>query len=176
MWPDWNDRLEVGEKNEKETRKALRKLARYANPVMLGQLGVTLGAARLPGGPYVDAPPVEVARKLRARLRTNRPGSTVGPFRPSGSRGQIIRTAAELRAGMGTCIDFAVSVAAGCVVEKIPVLLAVLKLPGEPSHAFLAVRPDGRQSRDTMRTFTTRTAHGFLHDLVDTGRLAIIDP
>jgi len=143
-WPDWDSDALSGD-DETAIYQALRDLARYANPGMLAMLGIGPGVARRSAAD-VDAAGSwsgEIARDLARQLREVRGiGYTIEPFRPGGPRGQIIRTASELLEGQGTCIDFAVSVAAGCVREQAPVYLCVMTVADLPAvHAFLAIPP-----------------------------------
>lgn len=155
-WPDWiSDVLLTGDKAALE--QSLRNLARYANPGMLAMLGISARSSWVPPGqlaPGADPAVADgdteegswsagIARDLARQLRDARGlGYSIQPFRPGGFRGQIIRTASELLEGQGTCVDFAVAAAAGCVREQAPVYLCVMTWPGmQAAHAFLAIPP-----------------------------------
>src|SRR5690348_5245602 len=133
-WPDWTNWLSSD--NAADAEDSMRELARYANPEMLAMLGIGAGKVQQDGG----CRPAEVARSLAQQLRDRAGGYTIEPFSVAGDRRQIIRTPSELLQGAGTCVDFAVAVAAGCVREDVPVFLCV-KVPfaGPASHAFLAL-------------------------------------
>lgn len=155
-WPDWiSDVLLTGDQAAIE--QSLLNLARYANPGMLAMLGISAGSSRVPPGqlaagadPMIAESDTEagswsagIARDLARQLRDARGlGYSIQPFRPGGFRGQIIRTASELLEGQGTCVDFAVAAAAGCVREQAPVYLCVMTWPGmQAAHSFLAIPP-----------------------------------
>jgi hypothetical protein len=143
-WPDWVDNLSG---NEKDRREALRNLARYANPNALAMLGIGTGATRAPAAEHgdnsqADARLAGIATDLTEQLWARRIGYWIEPFRPEGGEGQVIRTASELLEGQGTCVDFAVAVAAGCVREQVPVHLCVMTSGDlKAGHVFLAIPP-----------------------------------
>lgn len=178
-WGDWLNALNPND--EAATEESLRNLARYANPATLSQLGVTLGAGRDRSGLLSMATPLEVAIELAIRLRGNKPSYTIEPYRPLGSDGQTIRTASELREGMGTCLDFAVATAAGCVREGIAVHLCVTVGVDGSSHAFLAVprnrgADQDRGAKEETEPFFTASFQNFIDGAVASGELALLDP
>lgn len=182
-WPDWDSDALSGD-DETAVNQSLRNLARYANPGLLAMLGIGGGTARAPSGGAGETSSwsAGVARNLAKQLLQARGiGYSIEPFRPGGPRGQIIRTASELLEGQGTCIDFAVAVAAGCVREQAPVYLCVLTGPRmQAAHAFLAIPPlsgprsDWRQYR--LPPIRSVEADEFFEDVLGTGRCEIVDP
>jgi hypothetical protein len=185
-WPDWISDLSLDDRVA--TNQSLRNLARYANPGMLAMLGIGTGAARTPL--TADSSwSAGIARGLAEQLREVRDiGYWIDPFRPRGTRGQIIRTASELLEGQGTCIDFAVAVAAGCVREQAPVYLCVMTADDLPAdHAFLVVPPlpDPRahaehDPRPDWQNYTLPTLRSLrfdeFADMLGTYRCEIVDP
>jgi hypothetical protein len=187
-WPDWTSDLSMDD--QEATKRSLRNLARYANPVMLAMLGIGTGAARMPletGSSWSAG----IARGLAEQLREARGiGYWIEPFRPGGPRGgQIIRTASELLEGQGTCVDFAVAVAAGCVRAQVPVYLCVLAGSGmQAEHVFLAIpplpdpraraeydpRPDWQQY--TLPTFRSFGVDEFIGVMLGRYGCEIVDP
>lgn len=140
-WPDWRNRL--ASDDEAAVEQSMRNLARYANPDMLAMLGIGAGNVTRSRG----SSPADVANKLSEQLQARAGGYTLEPFNPAGSRLQIIRTASELLEGEGTCVDFAVAVAAGCVREGVDVCLCMVVTgqEGIPAHAFLTIPSDHDQ-------------------------------
>ena len=173
MWEDWHDALLANAPGP--ARDSLSRLARYANPKTVSHLGIMLGAGRLPGGALEDATTASVARTLAARLSSICPSYTVEPYRPGGQYAQTIRTAEELRAGMGTCLDFVVAVAAGCVHERVDVCLCVLRAGSRAGHAFLAIPPATWKpwAEGPYRTLTTQE---FLAGPVGEEGFTVLDP
>jgi hypothetical protein len=135
IWPDWVlDPIYYED--------SLQNLARYANPLQLRGLGLGLGT--LDDNNSDRSNPLVQVRQLVERLTQRELGYTVEPFNPRsavGLGGQTIRTTAELLEGMGTCLDFAISLAAMCVQARIPVVLAIAIQEDQPkAHAFIIVQ------------------------------------
>ncbi len=131
-WPDWMLYSD-------DMASSMHELARYANPAQVYAMGLGLGRTGLTTAAEPHAQAVELAEAVLER----RPRYTVDPFDPAVS-GQIIRSTQELLDGRGTCLDFAVTMAALCIHENIEVSLAVA-LPAEPdqaAHAFVIVHRD----------------------------------
>ena len=126
-------------------------LARYANPAMVEGHGLGLGGAflRPPGhGGYA-----EMAWRLAEELDQRKASWTIDPFSPAA--GQTIRTTAELIEGAGTCLDFAVTLAAMCLREVVPCHLAVGIESGRSiGHAFVVVQEPNPDRGASLRTFT----------------------
>jgi hypothetical protein len=196
-WPDWVSSLR---RDETATERSMRNLARYANPEMLAMLGISAGRVS-PGNTTVLTSHDEdngkgswsgrIARRLTMQLQGARGvGYSVEPFRPAGPRGQIIRTTSELLEGQGTCVDFAVTVAAGCVREQAPVYLCMMTADDlRADHAFLAVPPlgDPRSShgRDDPRSnwltydlpaFRSVGFDEFIDRVLGSDRCEVVDP
>jgi hypothetical protein len=142
VWPDWL-------LNRADYRPSMRNLARYANPAQLRGLGLGLRsvAAELDedANGSVGATPfqVERARELAEELAGRDVRYALEPFNPSATGGQIVRTTSELLEDrQGTCLDFAVSLAALCVQARVPVTLAVAvsEFARHGAHAFVIVQ------------------------------------
>jgi hypothetical protein len=142
VWPDW-------QLNPDSYRTSMQNLARYVSPAQLRGLGLGLRAL---AGEFdygseasvgATASQVEHARGLAEVLAARDVSYALEPFNPSVAGGQIVRTTSELLEGrQGTCLDFAVSLAALCVQARIPVTLAVA-LPNSrrsSAHAFVLVQ------------------------------------
>lgn len=172
-WPDWINNLSSDDGVAAE--QSMRNLARYANPEMLAMLGIGTGEVRLSGGDR----PAEVAASLARQLQGRAGGYTVEPFSAAGHRLQIIRTASELLEGAGTCVDFALAVAAGCVRESVPVFLCVLVPAGESElHAFLALPPSEKPADEHVcwHVYDCLDIGEFTGKMVGARGLEIIDP
>lgn len=137
-WPDWTFRDDY----EEEAEWSMRELARYANPAQVRRLGIGLGSAVLGGGqPDKENEHAAKAQRLAEDFSKQDIGYTVEAFNPHRRTGQIVRTTPELIEGAGTCLDFAISLAALCVSEDIPVILAMAILDGaKEGHAFVIVQ------------------------------------
>lgn len=142
-WGDWT----FTDHRHGAASLSMRRLARYANPDQVRRLGLGLGGTQL--GP--ETPLVTKARQLAGRLARTGLRYEMEPFNPRQQvwgAGQIVRTTPELLEGAGTCLDFTVSLAASCVREGVPVIMAYAMptLTSESCHAFVLVqqnRSDG---------------------------------
>lgn len=131
-WPDWY----LNPDTDESVRESMCELARYANPVQALRQGLGLGSTGL----QPDAPRRERAEALAKQVIARRVHYTVEPINPGRGRGQIIRTTQELLDGAGTCVDFAVTMAALLDREGIPPVLAVaIPDEGTMAHAFTLV-------------------------------------
>lgn len=166
-WPDWHNKL--ASDDEAAIEQSMRELARYANPGMLAMLGIGAGSVSISRG----FSPADVASKLSGQLQNRAGGYTIEPFNPAGSRLQIIRTASELLEGEGTCVDFAVAVAAGCVREGVDVYLCIVvtEQAGVPAHAFLAIPPAAGQP-----AYDQLSVDEFCSELVEAQGYEVVDP
>lgn len=140
-WPDWYLEPETDE----SVRGSMCELARYTHRIQTVRQGFGLGATGL----QPDVSRREQAVALANQVIARRVRYTVEPFNPGRGRGQIIRTTQELLDGAGTCVDFAVTMAALLNREDIPPVLAVaIPADGSPAHAFVLVgdHPAGARS------------------------------
>lgn len=135
-WPDWEVKLDRADRPA--TERALRNLARYANPALVDGLGLGRGGAS-PVTRGVRYNSLSRLRDLADGLIGLRIAWTTDPFNPRSGHSQVIRTAEELLEGQGTCLDFAVSLAALCIRHVEPVTLAVAVAEDQPAsaHAFV---------------------------------------
>jgi hypothetical protein len=96
------------------------------------------------GAPFHGHEPnhvLEMAWSLAERLDERKASWTIEPFSPTSGPGQVVRTTAELLDGAGTCLDFAVTLAAMCVRERIPCHLAIAEESGNSiRHAFIVIQ------------------------------------
>ena len=131
-WPDWY----LDPTTAESVRESMRELARYTNFTQTVRQGLGLGATGLPPAAPRQRQAVALAEQVIAR----RVRYTVEPFNPGGGRGQIIRTTQELLDGAGTCVDFAVTMAALLNRERIaPVLAVAIPTDESAAHAFVLV-------------------------------------
>ncbi|MDQ1747775.1 MAG: hypothetical protein QOD07_2038 [Frankiaceae bacterium] len=166
-WPDWAGRL-VPQAGADANHAPLLELARYANPALLAGLGVVL-----PPLAAVLKDPLGSARQIAAQFLERGVSYSVETYRPpDGSYGQRIRTPSELLAGLGTCLDFTVASAAGCVFADIPVFMAILQHEGG-EHAFLVTPGVGWDVDD--EEVTRSIAGNELRQLDSLGQLRVLD-
>ena len=139
QWPDWYLNCE----NEDAIRRSLDELARYSNPAQTVRYGLGLGLTGLLAGQDDKR---DQARTVAEALVRQPVRYTREPFNPRRTGGQIVRTTRELLDGSGTCLDFAVTLAALLTQQDIPAVLAIA-LPGETTdgegHAFVFAYDDG---------------------------------
>jgi hypothetical protein len=182
IWPDWS--ASFSDSDESVNESTLRELARYANPDMLAMLGISTGtlAGPEPAAQHTDNFGIGIAENISAQLKDARRLSfTIEPFSAADNRAQIIRTASELLEGQGTCVDFAVAVAAGCVRVQVPVYLCVMVSPQMPAnHAFLAIPPTSGQVSGwkdyKAETFLSISFDEFVQYVLKDLRCQIVDP
>jgi hypothetical protein len=156
-WPDWW-------LNPADYQSSMRNLARYANPAQLRGLGLGLRSIATELAVDTDrsagavASQVEHARGLAEELVGADITYSLEPFNPSVTAGQIVRTTSELlEDNQGTCLDFAVSLAALCVQARIPATLAVAVSDSTRggAHAFVIVQKsasDDRRPPESVRS------------------------
>jgi hypothetical protein len=165
-WPDWW-------LNPARYQFSMQNLARYANPAQLRGLGLGLRsvAAELALDPdrlAVDpdrsvgaaAPQVKHIRYLAEELVGQDVTYALEPFHPSITGGQIVRTTSELLDDrQGTCLDFAISLAALCVQARIPVTLAVAVSDSAQrgAHAFVIVQESSNDDGHTPESIHSAT-------------------
>jgi hypothetical protein len=82
-----------------------------------------------------------MAWQLAEELDRRKASWTIDPFSPAPGNSQTIRTTAELIEGAGTCLDFAVTLAAMCVREGVPCHIAVaIESDRSIGHAFVVIQ------------------------------------
>jgi hypothetical protein len=142
-WHDWV----FSDHRPGDAERSMRELARYANPEQVRRQGIGLGGTD-PDGTWNGQGHIAKAELLAQRLAGTGIRYTMEPFNPrhrNAGGGQIVRTTPELLEGSGTCLDFAVSLAALCVSEGIPVILAYATPADDrlDCHAFVVVQEAG---------------------------------
>jgi hypothetical protein len=151
----------------------MRNLARYANPAQLRGLGLGLGRPIQTEADLVTIPSSDgtlaTVNELAERLLRLDVTYALEPFNPRSTIGQIVRTLPEVIEGRGTCLDFAISLAALCVQAGIPVTLAVaytIDRPGaprqtgrSPAHAFVIVQQEAPRDASQARTISARSVY-----------------
>jgi len=169
-WPDWY--LETASAKESGIRTSMLNLARYTNPAQTVRHGLGLGTTHL----LVGQPKHDQAEQLAERVISRRVRYTREPFSP-GRRGQIIRTTQELFDGSGTCVDFAVTMAAMLNREDIPAVLAVALPTGvDEAHAFILAYDDRGDDRRRERLPLVKPFEHWYAALTDPdGRYLLLD-
>lgn len=157
-WPDWRP-------NPARYESSMQNLARYATPAQLRGLGLGLRSVATELAVDTDrsmvAAPSQVkhARDLAEELVDQGVTYALEPFNPSATGGQIVRTTSELLDDrQGTCLDFAVSLAALCVQARIPVTLAVAVSESQRgAHAFVVVQGSSSNERQPPQSIRPAT-------------------